>query len=98
MEIEIQDQLTEIVLNRKYMNLIHTLDLSNGTLTDKGGELLLKKLPDYPNIKKLDVHYNYLTDEVARKLEALPINTDTSERNKPWEYKGESYMNAMLTE
>ena len=95
---EIQDQLTQIVLDSKYMNLIHTLDLSNGTLTDKGGELLLKKLPDYPNIKKLDVHYNYLTDEVARKLEALPINTDTSERNKPWEYKGESYMNAMLTE
>ena len=80
------------------MKQIHTLDLSNGTLTDKGGELLLKKLPDYPNIRKLDVHYNYLTEEMARKLKALPMETDTSERNTPWEYKGESYMNAMLTE
>lgn len=95
---EIQDELVPIVLDSRYIRQIHTLDLSNGTLTDKSGELLLKRLPDYPNIKKLDVHYNYLTEEMARSLEGLPIETDTSDRNEPWEYKGEFYMNAMLTE
>lgn len=95
---EIQDELVPIVLDSRYTRQIHTLDLSNGTLTDKSGELLLKRLPDYPNIKKLDVHYNYLTEKMARSLEGLPIETDTSDRNEPWEYKGEFYMNAMLTE
>ena len=34
---EIQDELAEVVVNSRYMNQIETLDLSNGTLTDKGG-------------------------------------------------------------
>ncbi len=40
---EIQDELTEVVLDSKFMEQITTLDLSNGTLTDKGGALLLEK-------------------------------------------------------
>lgn len=95
---EIQDELVEVVLASKFMNQISTLDLSNGTLTDKGGGLLLEKIPTYPNIKKLDVHYHYMTDEMAKKIEALPIEADVSESNEPDEYDGEIYMNAMLTE
>ncbi len=34
---EIQDELTEAVLESKFMGQIHTLDLSCGTLSDKGG-------------------------------------------------------------
>lgn len=33
---EIQDELARVVLESKYMKQIHTLDLANGTLTDKG--------------------------------------------------------------
>lgn len=95
---EIQDDIAKIVLESKFMGQIHTLDLSNGTLTDKGGELLLEQLPSYPNIKKLDVHYHYLSDDMAGKLEGLPIEVDISEKNEPDEYRGEIYMNAMLTE
>lgn len=95
---EIQDELTEVVLESKFMGQIHTLDLSMGTLTDKGGELLLKKLPSWPNVKTLDVHYNYLSDEMADKLEQLPIEVDVSESEEADEYDGEIYMNAMLTE
>ena len=95
---EIQDELAEVVLNSKFMGQIETLDLSCGTLTDKGGALLLEQLPSYPNIKKLDVHFNYLSDEMAEKLSALPIETDVSEREEADEYDGEIYMNAMLTE
>ena len=95
---EIQDDIAKTVLESKFMGRIHTLDLSNGTLTDKGGALLLEKLPSYPNIKKLDVHYHYLTDDMAGKLEGMPMEVDVSEKNEPDEYKGEIYMNAMLTE
>ena len=95
---EIQDQLTQVVLESKYMGQIHTLDLANGTLTDKGGALLLEKIPSYPNIKVLDIHYHYLSDTMAQQLKGLPIQVDVSEANKPEEYDGEIWMDAMLTE
>ncbi|MDE7204105.1 MAG: STM4015 family protein [Lachnospiraceae bacterium] len=95
---EIQDKLTEVVLDSKFMGQVSTLDLSNGTLTDKGGALLLEKIPAWPNIKKLDLHYNYLSDDMAEKLGALPIEVDVSEQEEVEEYHGEIYMNAMLTE
>lgn len=95
---EIQDELTQTVLESKWMSQIETLDLSLGTLTDKGGELLLQKLPDYPNIKMLDVHHHYMSDDMIKKLQELPISTDVSEQNEPDVYHGEVYMNAMLTE
>ena len=95
---EIQDELTEVVLDSKFMGQISTLDLSGGTLTDKGGKLLLEKLPMFPNLKKVDLHFNYLTEEMLEALEDLPMDVDTSENDEPEEYAGELYMNAMLTE
>lgn len=95
---EIQDELTLAVLDSKYMKQLHTLDFSNGTLTDKGGEALLEKLPTYPNIRKLDAHYNYLSEEMAKKIAQLPIEADVSERNQPSKYNGKYYLDAMLTE
>lgn len=95
---EIQDALTEVVLNSKFMGQIHTLDLSNGTLSDEGGALLLEKIPTYPNIKKLDLHHNYFSDEMTKKLKALSVEVDASEREEADEDDGEIYMYAVLTE
>ena len=92
---EIQDELTEVVLDSKFMEQITTLDLSNGTLTDKGGALLLEKIPQYPNIRKLDIHHNYLSVNMAKKLEALPIEVDASEIEQSW---GDDGRIALLTE
>lgn len=95
---EIQDELIEVVLNSKYMGQISTLDLSMGTLTDKGGSLLLEKIPEWKNIKKLDLHYHFLSDEMAEKLEGLPIEVDVSEGNGLCEDEDYYCMHAMLTE
>lgn len=97
---EIQDELAEVVLESKFMGQLHTLDLSCGTLTDKGGELILEKLVQYPNIKKLDLHYHYLSDEMMKKLEEelSGVELDLSEQEEQEEYHGEIWMNAMLTE
>lgn len=95
---EIQDELAQVVLDSKFMGQIHTLDLSCGTLSDKGGELLLEKLPDFPNIQKLDLHYHYLTDTCMERLKALPLEVDVAEQNEAEHYRGEIWMNAMLTE
>lgn len=95
---EIQDEICEAVLASKYMKQIQRLELSMGSLTDKGGQLLLDKLPEFPNVKYLDVHYHFLSDEMMKKLEALPIEVDVDEQNEPDEYDDEVYYYPMLTE
>lgn len=95
---EIQDELTEVVLKSRYMGQIHTLDLSGGTLTDKGGAMLLQRLPAYPNIKTVDLHYHYLSDGMTEQLKGLSVELDVSEQKEPEEYNGEIWMNAILTE
>ncbi len=95
---EIQDELAQVVMECKYICQIETLDLSCGTLTDKGGSLLLEKLPELPNIKKLDVHHHYLSDEMMEKIENLSLEVDVSEQEEAEEWDGEIWYNAMLTE
>lgn len=99
---EIQDEVTEAVLQSKFMKQITTLDLSCGTLTDKGGELLLSALPNFPNIRILDLHYHFLSDKMVSRLRRLSLKlslkVDLSEQNEPEEDEGDTWMSAMLTE
>lgn len=95
---EIQDELTEVVLESKYIRQIETLDLSCGTLTDKGGSLLLEKLPELSNIKKLDIHHHYLSNEMMQKLEKLSLEIDMNEQEEADKWDGKLWYNAMLTE
>ena len=97
---EIQDELTAVVLDCKYIDSITTLDLSCGTITDKGGELLLTKLPELKNLKKLDLSYNYLSDEMKDKLTAAApgVEMDLSDSQEADEWDGELWYNAMVTE
>lgn len=95
---EIQDEVTEAVLDSKYIKQVSSLALSMGTLTDKGGQLLLDKIPSYDNIKKLDLHYHFLSDKMMKNLEALSIEVDVDEQNEAEEYDGEIYYYPMLTE
>lgn len=96
---EIQDELTKVVLACKYINQIETLDLSMGTLTDKGGQILLDKIGDYPNVKNLDLHYHFLSDEMMKKLEGLSVAVNLEEQEEPYVYQdGEVFYSPMLTE
>ncbi len=95
---EIQDQLAEVVVKNKIMGQLRTLDLSCGTLTDRGGKLIFETVPHYPNLEKLDLHYHFMTEEMVKKLKTLPVEVDASDANQPDEYDGEIYLYAMLTE
>lgn len=95
---EIQDELTEVVLNSKFMSQIRKLSLSDGTLSDKGGELLAEKIPLYPNIQSLDLHHHFMSDEMVKKLQTLSVELDVSDQEEPDNYRGEIWMYASLTE
>lgn len=95
---EIQDDICAAVLESKYINQISTLDLSMGTLTDKGGALLLEKLPSLDNIKTVDLQYHFMTDTMMKKLSALAQEVCVDDQEQPDEYDGELWLYPMLTE
>lgn len=96
---EIQDEITEAVLESKYISQIDTLDLSMGSLTDKGGQLLLEKLPVYKNIKALNLEYHFMSDEMMDKLDKLDdVDVNMPDQQEADEYDGEVYYYPMLTE
>ena len=98
MDSEIQDELAQVVLECKYIRQIEVLDLSCGTLTDKGGSLLLEKLPQLSNIRKLDIHHHYLSDEMMEKIGNLSLEADVSGQEEAEKWNGKIWYNAMLTE
>lgn len=79
------DDLAGVVVNSPLLQRIETLDLSLGVLTDEGAQALLK-LPPSPTLKKLNLHYNYISAELIRKLKALPLTVDAS---KPSDMDGD---------
>lgn len=72
----IADEVAIVVAASSVVQQIETLDLSLGTLTDEGGKALLKLTS--PTLKKLNLHYNYLSNEMIRQLKALPLTVDAS--------------------
>ncbi len=96
---EMQDDIAEAVLDSKYMDQIYTLDLSMGTLTDKGGQLLLNELPKHSNIMLLNLEYHFLSDAMMKKLERLDgVDVNVDDQQEADEYDGETYYYPMLTE
>lgn len=98
LDSEIQDEVAKAVVACKYMNQIEVLDLSQGTLTDEGGKVLLDTLPSYPNIKKLNLEFHYMSDKMMKKLEGLNMEVNVSDQQEDDEYDGEIYRYPMLTE
>lgn len=99
---EIQDEITEVVLESKILKQLDTLGLGCGTLTDKGGQALLDKQDKINHLKNLDLEFNYLSDDMANKLETLNMEVNVDDRNEvdQYEYNGEIeyYMYTMYAE
>ena len=73
---DIADQIAPALVDSPIAGIVETLDLSLGTLSDAGGEALLSL--KQPNLKRLLLHHNYLSDAVSKKLKALPFTVDVS--------------------
>lgn len=57
------------------------LDLSMGTLSDVGGQALLDS-PHVKGLKHLNLRYHYLSAEMVKKIRALGIEVNTTERQE----------------
>ena len=96
---EIQNEIAAAVLDSKYISRITTLDLSMGSLTDEGGQLLLERIGQYANIRELNLEYHYLSDEMMEKLSGLSgITVSVGDQREADSYDGVVYYYPMLTE
>lgn len=64
---EMQDQVAGAVAAAPVVARLESLDLSMGVLTDDGATALIGGQP-LTHLKKLDLHYNYLTDPLRDRL------------------------------
>lgn len=76
---EFQDDIAIAIANAPVIDQLKTLDLSQGTLGDRGVEALLAS-EKIKKLEKLDLHYNFITDDMAKKVKASGINIDISDR------------------
>lgn len=68
---EFTDALCAALPKSKVLKQLETLDLSRGTLTDKGAEVLLANAAAFKHLKHLDVTRNLLSDKAAKSLAKL---------------------------
>lgn len=92
---ELQDDITKLVIESDILQQLEVLELSNGVLTDIGGQILLEQENKISHLKKLDLTYNFLSSEMIKKLKKIPIEVDASDRQEEDE---EDYRCPLLTE
>jgi len=94
---EFSDYIAEAVVKSPLLETISVLDLSLGTLSDKGGEFLLHCAA----VNELDIvnlSENYLSEEMVGKLSALDCQVFTNDQEKPEYYDDEEYRYCSVSE
>lgn len=79
---ELDDFCADTLAGSPQLETLKVLDLSGGTLTDKGAQALLDN-PAIKNLELLDLHHHYVTKEMQEKLNALGITVNLAEEQEP---------------
>ena len=95
---EEQDNIVEMFLQSDILPQLETMDISAGTLKDEGAQLLLDNLDKISHLKFIDMSYNYLSKDMKKKLQALPMKIDVSDTQDADEDDDEVYYYPMITE
>jgi hypothetical protein len=78
---EIADDIAIALQNAPVLERLEVLDLSMGTLSDAGAQALLDN-PHITQLKFIDLHHHYISEDLIAKLKALGIDIDLSEKQK----------------
>lgn len=77
-----QDDIAEAVVKAPILARLRGLDLSMGTLTDRGGKALLES-PAIRGLAHLNLRHHYLSPEVAKALKNLGMDVNVGDRQEP---------------
>lgn len=78
---EIQDEIAIALADAPILDQLETLDLSMGTLTDKGAEALLGS-SRVKKLKFLDLNYHFMSDEMMAKWIQTGLNVNIGDQQK----------------
>jgi hypothetical protein len=90
---EIQDEIAAALADAPILDQLHTLDLSQGTLTDAGAEALINSAR-IRKLKKLDLSYHYMSKAMMERWTTTGVNVDLSDEQG----EDEDYRYPSLTE
>jgi uncharacterized protein (TIGR02996 family) len=79
---EISDDIAQALARSPLLERLDVLDLSLGTLGDRGAEALLA-MPGLARLEKLDIHHHYVSPALVERLVALGIQVDASDAEEP---------------
>ncbi len=85
---DLQNEIAEAAADAPVLDQLETLDLSLGVLKDSGGEALLSS-EKVKQLRKLDLHRHFMSEEVTAKFASLGIEVDVSKREEPDDWDGE---------
>lgn len=87
---EIADEIAMVAAGAPVLDQLETLDLSLGTIRDEGGSALLAS-GRIRQLKRLDLHHHYMSEDLVRRWGQTGVNVDVSDRCDPDVYNGEVY-------
>lgn len=76
---ELADEHALLFMQDSILEKIEILDLSKGLLGNVGAEALLNH-PSIQKLRKLDLHHNFISDELATRLESIGIQINLDDR------------------
>ena len=74
---QLANDVAEAVATSPILERIKVLDLSLGVMNDRGANALLAS-PAAAKLEKLDLHYNFISPDVAKKLKSLGPDVNTT--------------------
>ena len=74
---QLANEVAEAVATSPILDRIKVLDMSLGVMDDRGGNALLAS-PAAAKLEQLDLHYNFFSAEVAKKLRGLGPDVNTT--------------------
>lgn len=91
------DDLAEAVVDSAIIDRIETLDLSKGTLTDRGADALISS-GKLANLKLLNVEHHYLSENKMTELKAATPNIKIDQPEEADEWGGEKHYYVAVSE
>lgn len=86
----LQNEVAAAVAGSPILNQLESLDLSLGVLTDEGAVPLLTS-DRLGNLRKLNLHRNYLTKVMADRFLSLGIEVDVGGQDQPDQWNDEAH-------
>jgi hypothetical protein len=80
------DELAEYLAGQEWLGRLHTLDLSMGTIGDRGAEALCAS-KHIQGLSVLDLRHHYISRPVIEALERLPLTLLIDERQDPDDHR-----------